>query len=526
MYQTIFVAPIPMIHKPKIAIPIFLGILLLFCCVYYNVHITRLPYGIHEWAQADRYALALGYYENGMNFFKPSTLSLYSDGGISGVEFPIQSYIAAALAFIFGKENISVLFRLENTVIACTGLFFLFLTMLRQTRNFFVSLVPPLFIFCSPVFIFYACNYLSDCAAASLAFVSFYYLFRFWDDSRARNIFWVLFWLTIATLLKTSAAVYLLSILGWILWLFIFKRNQFSRRQWGFLFCAMVASIALPIAQFLYIRYLNEIYHSSLFLTRALPFENWDDFYTYINVSFKYQWYDQYFVLPQYLVFVVIVVAAIPLLNRLKSFLQLRIILWLFLLGSLSMAALLGHNLHVHDYYIIAIFFPLVAFTLMVSIMALTTLATTKDAKKALQLAALSSVIITFLIAVHANYLRTEKTYRENPDNYSSSWMRNGAEMLNRLAIPQNARILVLHEYPCNIGQVYFDRKGYNIPPPEWDEGSDLSKIVAFMKERQVQILVVREASARSYLQQDSLKFQAFQELKMEDGKAIFRLKE
>lgn len=76
---------------------VFLIIVLAFGDIFYAEHLTRLPFGMHEWAQADRLALAVSYYDNGMNFFLPATLNQTTKGGIVGTEFPIQAYTAAAL---------------------------------------------------------------------------------------------------------------------------------------------------------------------------------------------------------------------------------------------------------------------------------------------------------------------------------------------------------------------------------------------------------------------------------------------
>ncbi len=37
---------------------------------------NKLPTSIHAWAQSDHYALALGFYNDGMDFFHPTTFAL------------------------------------------------------------------------------------------------------------------------------------------------------------------------------------------------------------------------------------------------------------------------------------------------------------------------------------------------------------------------------------------------------------------------------------------------------------------
>ncbi len=42
--------------------------------IYHHKYINEFPSHIHAWAQSDRYALALGFIDNGLNFFKPQTM--------------------------------------------------------------------------------------------------------------------------------------------------------------------------------------------------------------------------------------------------------------------------------------------------------------------------------------------------------------------------------------------------------------------------------------------------------------------
>jgi len=59
--------------KKKIEI---IGILILiigFGFLFQFEYLNEFPSYIHAWAQSDRYALSLGFIENGFDFFKPQT---------------------------------------------------------------------------------------------------------------------------------------------------------------------------------------------------------------------------------------------------------------------------------------------------------------------------------------------------------------------------------------------------------------------------------------------------------------------
>ncbi|MFC7669639.1 hypothetical protein ACFQT0_21420 [Hymenobacter humi] len=111
----------------------------------YAPYLTELPGGIHAWAQADRLALALNYYDYGFDFFTPRTSNLASIGGITGVEFPLQAYVAALGGVVFGRSRIGLLFRLLDVAVVLLGFYYLFRLVFERTGHFVAGLVPGLF---------------------------------------------------------------------------------------------------------------------------------------------------------------------------------------------------------------------------------------------------------------------------------------------------------------------------------------------------------------------------------------------
>ena len=81
------------------------ALFLLLALVYYLPSLNWLPRGIHEWAQADRLALAISFYDNGMHFFRPQTLNLSALDGVVGVEFPLMAWLAAR-AYRFHQRSL------------------------------------------------------------------------------------------------------------------------------------------------------------------------------------------------------------------------------------------------------------------------------------------------------------------------------------------------------------------------------------------------------------------------------------
>jgi hypothetical protein len=107
-------------------------------------------------------ALAFGFYDNGMNFFKPRTLSQFSKDGVVGVEFPILSYLTALTAKLFSRNSIPLVFRVLNLLVVAVCLQGLFGILLRFCRNALLAAIVPLLFLLSPSFLSYACNFLPE----------------------------------------------------------------------------------------------------------------------------------------------------------------------------------------------------------------------------------------------------------------------------------------------------------------------------------------------------------------------------
>src|SRR5689334_785105 len=177
---------------------VFITLALLAVSVYFfRDSISLFPSFIHAWTQSDRYALALGFLKNGFDFFHPRTFNLETIDGVTRVDFPIHEYIVALLMKITGLEG-PVVFRLYDAVYAVVGLVFaarlsmLFIPSLSRT----VFLV--LFLFVSPVFLYYADGFLPSIPSLSNLFIGYYFYFRYTKRFARKDFRLALLFLTLA----------------------------------------------------------------------------------------------------------------------------------------------------------------------------------------------------------------------------------------------------------------------------------------------------------------------------------------
>ncbi len=507
-----------MFKKTVIGIFVFLIVLLFFCTTYYHDMLFRMPYGIHTWAQSDRLSLAINFYDNGMNFFKPATYNIYSEQGITGVEFPIQAYIAALSGKIFGREYISISFRLLDITISCTGLLFLFLAGYRVTKDFIISLITPLFIFCSPIFIYYTCNYLPDATAAAIAFIAFYYILGYISLPSRKNFLIALFLLTLATLIKTSLGLYLLGFIVFVLWQHV-RNEKTSINQHLTFYTAILISVGIVVGYYLYNRHLNAIYHSTVFLATVKPFTSFNNV-AYFFSLFKNVWVKEYFVLPQYSLLILAIAAAMPILYQSKTGKKLLFLSLLFLCGVLCVATLMGKQLYDHDYYAVSIFIPLLTFVLLISVIAIRQSTTSKKLLISIYSGSLAAILICFFFADYHIHQRLANGYQGF--YHGPLWSENGALVFNQLRIAQDEKILVLDADDPNTHLLFFDRRGINVCNGNW---KNLTQVIRLMHTYHIRIMVCDEDTGRSLLSNDNTLQSSFNTLYLQDRKAVFQLK-
>ncbi len=496
---------------------VVLILLCFFASTYYSEFIHDLPFGLHSWAQADRLALAYGFYDNGLDFFHPATNSLNSVKGIVGVEFPLQAYVAAALAKIFGRDQICAIFRLEDIILAITGLYLLFCAAYAITRDLVVSMFAPLFIFCSPVFVFYSSSFIPDPAAASLLFIAFYFLISHHRTGRFASLLTSIAIATLAVLIKSSTIPYLAGILFYGAFLAFFKTKKYKEGMWIIL--AGVCAALLMMGNLHHINQLNKTYNSTLFLSSVRPFDDWAELQHFLENEFKNGWMHEYFLLAQYPLYIMLLAFGWSVLLHKSTHRKLLLPIPVFLIGAISLFLLFGKQFPVHDYYFIALFLPFTTYGLVVAMVAIRS-CFSDDSVRYFRVGLIAGLVMTFCLAdfqIHQR-MKGEQGYYEPRFPF---WLHDGASLLDSLHVPASERIVIADESAPNLGLVYFDRKGYNLPPENWDRSFRAAR--DFMDPLGVKMMVMKDEVYHDMLHHDSTAKEQFSLLCEKEGKVVLR---
>ena len=231
------------------------------------------PQSTDLWRQADCYTIALNYYQNGFNFFKPQVHILFTQNGYAAGEFPLIYFISAVLFKIFGVHYF--LFKGLNLLIFFVGLYALFKLALKLTNDLFFSCVLSILYFCTPVIFFYANNFLSDVAALSFNLIGLLFFITFLEENNTKKLLIAAACFALAGLLKASASIFLIAIICSLfteLFIAKTKSNFFSviKSNKLQLFLSLTIALFLIIAWYLYAIYFNKSNQTVFFGTKAM----------------------------------------------------------------------------------------------------------------------------------------------------------------------------------------------------------------------------------------------------------------
>ena len=424
--------------------------------VFYLPHLSALPTSIHTWAQSDRLSLAINFYDYGFHLFTPRTSSLVSIGGITGVEFPIQAYLAALGGLIFGRGSIITLFRLLDVITVAVGFYYMFRLVYERTGNFAAGMVPGAFLLASPFFAFYAGSFMPDPFSLSLSFIGYYYWMRFFDNRQFTDLRRTMLLLTLAGLVKTTTALHFGTVAGFtVLWVFL--EPQLLPKERRQLLWLVGLGFGAIIGMFPRNQYLNETYLSWQFISTANPIQDEQGLHTVLQTAWK-NLVHEYATVAQYRTLVVCMVLFVVFLRaNLRRYRPLVLLLGASMLIAYVFVKIMGAGLGIHDYHMICAFIPP---ALLLLILALLNLG--RFGGPARYVTGLGFGVLVFFLVANG-YKRLNRRMSDDYPPFTPwtfNWMRGGAEEMRQAGVPETATILVVNEMSVNTGQVYFDRRG------------------------------------------------------------------
>jgi hypothetical protein len=198
-------------NRKEILVVFFL--LLIIGCFFHLNKINEFPLYTHAWAQADRYAIALGFLDNHFNLFYPQTFVLNTqfpgdfliagNTGITSVDFPIHEYVIAGIMQLL-QSNEPWIFRLYELLFSVIGMLYLFRISRLFAIHFIGSLFITLFAALSPIWVYYQAGFIPGVTSLSCAIIGLFYYFNYRVNTSTKLIPIAFIFLTIASASRTT----------------------------------------------------------------------------------------------------------------------------------------------------------------------------------------------------------------------------------------------------------------------------------------------------------------------------------
>lgn len=442
------------------------GVILSLGLLFQKDYIQDFPSYKHAWAQADRFALAKGFLNNGLNFFKPETYvhcHQYIDGWqepsedvTTAVEFPIHDYISALLMRTLGTSAPWV-FRAYILLYSFLGLFFLFKLSQLLSSDIYRSLTLVLFAATSPLFVYYQGGFLPSIPSLANTFIGIYFYALFRKEGDSGHFSWSILFFTLATLSRTPFAIPFIAILSWEL-LKALRKKTWPRHM---IIPTCLAALALIISHMFNAHVREE--HGSIFLGSILPAMSIEEANSILSQTID-KWGLYYFSTPQYLALILVVAVTILLfikgrlkISRLHK--DLLAISAIIIMGCIAFSLLMLKQFPAHDYYFLdTFFFPVVLLFGLFSSLGLSF-----EKSKWTKLSRLALLCFSIAAIFHANYAQ-ESSRITGPWDFTNASIKNytgSADYLDSIGVSRTDKILVIAPCSPNIPFLFMERTGY-----------------------------------------------------------------
>jgi hypothetical protein len=438
---------------------IIFGVMMILLLFTHQQKFDEFPKHIHAWTQSDRYALAIGFVNNGGNLFYPETYNLRPqlekahpiEKGITGVDLPLPDYMAGTLMRIGGSTS-PIYFRMTVLFFSFIGLWGLFRLSIAANLGLIQSLIVTLFTAASPLFHYYQLGFLPAVPCLSIAATGYYFYFTYLQSGKKnlRILAFLLF--TLAALIRTPFLIHPIAILiseG----IRLIKNSSINKQM--FLGWLLIPAIYLP--WFFWKQHLNNEF-GALFLNQPAYADSLAELKDNLHISFQ-NWRFHFFTKWHYLFGLLVLFASFFSKPRNEPKRWLRQTAFISLIGGFFYSVLMSKQLVYHDYYFLdAGFLPI--------ILCLIGAMPEWNIQRAPSFS-VSCAGLLLIPGMFAELKQTELTRLSEPyfnrTEVTNQNFENADLLLDRLRISKHSKILVIDAYTTNAPLILLKRYGYTV---------------------------------------------------------------
>ncbi|MGY5352367.1 hypothetical protein ACXGQW_07370 [Wenyingzhuangia sp. IMCC45533] len=448
----------------------FNWLLLLFLGLTLNfANLTNPLKGRHAWANADHYAISLGFINNGFDFFHPETFCLNpqfspqqktksdfwqyppeNPKGTTTIDFPIHHYTISLLMKTLGTTK-PIVYRLYTLAFCLIGLFFLGKTVFNYTQSYKWSIFVQLFVLLAPTYTFYSSSFLPSSIAVSLLFISSSYFSSYLLKHDIKKYL-------IGTLILTLAALtrfpFLIYFIGFVC--FQILKIIFFRKKTYLEIMISLAGISIVLGYFFYNKFYLFQHYGSNFLSYPLyPTSLSNVYHIFVDTVYHESW--RYFTLIHYLI--LFYFAYLVLKNKLQTLVDSHLYLAIVSLGVILYMTLMLRQFVAHDYYYLDTFLPITVFWMIGIYFYIP--------KRLLSLKTLTPLLMLAVVFNFTIYYLGYKARSWDPLEITRQNFVNADKTLDSLKIPSSSKLLLLDSYSPNLAFIHLNRKGFCVMATE-----------------------------------------------------------
>ncbi len=194
----------------------FILVFTLICSVYEYGRVLNLPpLPLHIWRQTDCLSIAAHFHEGKATMMEPSMHARLGDLGTSGRtagELPVLYWFVGQIWKLTGPSEF--VYRLIGLLLHFIGSFALYAAVRKVLTSHFWGMIISLLLFTSPVLLYYGISFLTDVPAFDMVLVAWYFIVRYVQEKRPGWWFIAMAFFSLGMLLKVTAGMSFLALLG------------------------------------------------------------------------------------------------------------------------------------------------------------------------------------------------------------------------------------------------------------------------------------------------------------------------
>lgn len=456
------------------------------------------PYPFHLWRQTDCLSITANY-QQGQSFLEPEIHSRIADDGYSGLsagEFPILYWAIGQVWKLTGQSEF--VYRLFGILLHFIATWSMFHALRRLLQSDFWALVSSLLLFTSPVIVYYSVGFLTDVPAFDLVLIAWYFMVRYAQEQRRRWWIWAMALFALAALLKVSAGISLVAIMG-LLALATVAPKAFGKHRKllppaGFAWAPVALALVAIFAWYVYAEGYNDRHNGRYTFNNVWPIwemsiEEVDRAWTWATQILVFQVFDT----SVWLLLTAVLLVLLVKLERIPW--PVALLNGALLVGVVAYALLWFHALDSHDYYFIN---PMIALLVLWATFLWWLRRDHPKVFNSVWLKVAFSVLLVYNVAYAATNMQMRYTvfapidasgilplYHDHELEFWSAvdyyGIRSTLDMepaLEELGIPKDALVIYLDDISINGSLYLMGRKGFTNYGHDWSDPATFERLI------------------------------------------------